>query len=757
MDFTEIGILFIAVLVNFVLSGFVYLRNPRSATHQLFTLLGVTMSLWSVTNYFATNAETQFAAIWLTRGVMFFATPMSVIFFLLMHTFPHSTYSLSKKTLVTWIFLTIITMAVAMSPFLFSQVELVPGSAPKPTPGLGMILFIPIGIGTIPLGIYYLIRKSIKARGVEKIQTQFLLLGAVIMFILIISLNFISVIVFDTSAFTKFGPLFTLPFTLLAAYAIVRHRLMDIRAAAARSLSFSILIGAFALIYGAILILAVPPLAKLLNINPVIISTAGALLAVLLASYVERVLRKLTDRFLFQQQANYKKALVVVGKELSGTININDVTTTLLKAMKDTVRSKKTIILLKESKGTSFTPQATQGVRDINVSISQNHALVKHIKHSPGPLVKDELTMEKEQETSPQHITEIEEVESTFNWLDVAVVLPLYVNKKLTGLIALGDKLSGAPYMQDDINFLSALSPQAAVALKNARLYKESLEFGQKLEAEVKRATLELEVANEQLRDLDKAKSEFLSVASHQLYTPLTALRGYLSMIQEGEFGKTAPKQKPIINILEKSANRLINLIKNLLDISRIEKGRLELNLESTNIVQMTEELVKDLLPNALRKKIKFKMHAPTEQLPNIVADKERIRQVLLNTIDNAIKYTTKGRVDVTLEKNMDDIIISVTDTGRGMARDEIAKIFTKFTRVGGDARFRTEGSGLGLYVAKQIIREHHGDIEVTSPGLEKGSTFAIHFPIEGSSQSLKAGEKVSVEIKAAEAEKAVQ
>ena len=228
-------------------------------------------------------------------------------------------------------------------------------------------------------------------------------------------------------------------------------------------------------------------------------------------------------------------------------------------------------------------------------------------------------------------------------------------------------------------------------------------------------------------------------------------------MIQEGEFGKTAPKQKPIINILEKSANRLINLIKNLLDISRIEKGRLELNLESTNIVQMTEELVKDLLPNALRKKIKFKMHAPTEQLPNIVADKERIRQVLLNTIDNAIKYTTKGRVDVTLEKNMDDIIISITDTGRGMAQDEIAKIFTKFTRVGGNARFRTEGSGLGLYVAKQIIREHHGDIEVTSPGLEKGSTFAIHFPIEGSSQSLKAGEKASVEIKAAEAEKAVQ
>jgi signal transduction histidine kinase len=364
--------------------------------------------------------------------------------------------------------------------------------------------------------------------------------------------------------------------------------------------------------------------------------------------------------------------------------------------------------------------------------------------------VKDELALAKEQERRPKHIAELTEVENALVWLDASVVLPLFVNKELTGIIGLGPKLSGEPYLQDDTNFLAALAPQAATALENARLYQESLEFGEKLKAEVERATKELAVANEQLRDLDKAKSEFLSVASHQLYTPLTALRGYLSMLREGDFGKTPPKQKPVIDILEKSSERLITLIKSLLDISRIESGRLELNLESIDLAEMIRELVRDLLPNAAAKKLTLEFEEPARPLPYIVADRQRLRQVLLNFIDNAIKYTSAGRIDVTLRQLDDELIFAVTDTGKGLTRPEIAKLFNKFTRVGGADRFHTEGTGLGLYVAKQIVKEHHGDVEVTSPGTGLGSTFSVHLPIEGTSASLKAGEAASVAIKAA-------
>ena len=153
----DIFILLFAIIINFVLLGFVYLRNPKSATHRLFALLTLSMSLWSVTNYISYEIQSPQISSWLVRLVMFFAVPLSVLFFLLMHTFPRSSMSLSRNAVLVWSVLTIVTMAVTLSPLVFSTVELIPGQPPSPIPGPGMILFVPIAIGTIPLGLYYLI------------------------------------------------------------------------------------------------------------------------------------------------------------------------------------------------------------------------------------------------------------------------------------------------------------------------------------------------------------------------------------------------------------------------------------------------------------------------------------------------------------------------------------------------------------------------------------------------------------------------
>jgi len=244
-----------------------------------------------------------------------------------------------------------------------------------------------------------------------------------------------------------------------------------------------------------------------------------------------------------------------------------------------------------------------------------------------------------------------------------------------------------------------------------------------------------------------------LSIASHQLYTPLTALRGYISMIKDGDFGKIPDEQKPILEILEKSSTRLIELIKNLLDISRIESGRLELKLESVDLVEIGKELVTDLMPNAINKGLDLEFHAPAVEAAHVVVDRERIRQVMLNFVDNAIKYTPTGRIDVRVFQQADEIIFSVTDTGKGIKKDDLVRLFNKFTRVGGASRFHTEGTGLGLYVARQIVREHHGEVHVDSPGEDKGSTFSMYLPAEGSRKSLKPGEHATVVNKAAEAQ----
>jgi|GEM_PF-1475235 signal transduction histidine kinase len=740
-----------ALLLNLALGVIAYRRNPQSVTNKLLALLAITILCWGIANEFSINASTPEDTLFWIRMVMFFAVPLTVFFFLLMYTFPRVSFSIPKNRMIVVAVLTVFSMATAHSPYLFTHIKEGVGLDAKPVPGLGIIIFLATAILAIVLGLYALIRKNFTLKGVERLQARYLLLGTSMMFFLILSFIFFPVIFFDNSSFVPYSSLYVLPFIIATTYAIVRHRLMDIRAAIFKSLSFSALIGFVLLIYGLFIFTAVPIISSLINVPAEYLAAIAALVSIPVAKYIQKILSRVTDRFLFQKRINYRAELVKASRGLSGTINIRDVTLTIIMTTENIIRARKTTIFLKKSDSEVFSPIASHGVKNIKVTIPADHHLIEHIKKSQKLIIKDELAFETEQTTLEKRAEELKRVEESLTWLDATVVLPLFVNKKLSGIIVLGNKKSGDPYLQDDIEFLSSFAPQAATALQNAQLYQESLEFGKKLEVEVKRATSELAVANEQLRDLDKAKSEFLSIASHQLYTPLTAIRGYLSMLNEKDYGELTEKQKPIIQILEKSSNKLIALIKNLLDISRIESGRLELNLESADLVEVVSELIMELKPNAITKQLGFKFVKSKKPLPQVVVDRQRIRQVLLNFIDNAIKYTAKGKVEVTVNQEGQELVFAVTDTGEGLTREGIAKLFNKFTRVGGDARFKTEGTGLGLYVAKQIVKEHRGEVDVSSPGLGEGSMFAIRLPIEGSPNSLKLGDKVSVDIKAAE------
>ncbi len=320
-----------------------------------------------------------------------------------------------------------------------------------------------------------------------------------------------------------------------------------------------------------------------------------------------------------------------------------------------------------------------------------------------------------------------------------SILQPLRFGQHVLGLMVVSASRSLKNLSQYEQEAVTGLTGLVALALYKAKIY-----------ADLQNTSAKLAEANEKLKELDKAKSEFLSIASHQLYTPLTALRGYLSMLLEGDFGALADKQKPVFDILSKSTERLITLIKDLLDISRIESGRLELKLESVDLTEMTDTLVRDLMPNAMNKKLQLTFQKPAQALPHVVVDAQRVRQVMLNFIDNAIKYTSHGQIDVSLKQEGNELIFSVTDTGRGLSKEEIVKLFTKFTRVRGSQRLNTEGTGLGLYVAKQMVNEHHGEVGVISPGHEKGSTFSMRLPIGGSPRSLKLGDKATVIIKAA-------
>jgi signal transduction histidine kinase len=242
----------------------------------------------------------------------------------------------------------------------------------------------------------------------------------------------------------------------------------------------------------------------------------------------------------------------------------------------------------------------------------------------------------------------------------------------------------------------------------------------------------ELELANKQLKRLDRVKSEFISIASHQLRTPLSIIKGYSSMALEGDFGSFKRKeQKEVFEKISLSANRLINLIEDLLNISRLEQGRLSYEYSQVDMIKLVKGVVKELEPKAKAKHIKMFFKMPDEPVPKMLVDKDKLRQVFVNLIDNSIKYTEKGKIEVNVEKIDSKIKIEVADTGAGLTQEELSVLFQRFMRGKRVTQLYTEGVGLGLYFAKNIVEGHGGRIWAESPGPGKGSKFYVELPIK--------------------------
>ncbi len=218
------------------------------------------------------------------------------------------------------------------------------------------------------------------------------------------------------------------------------------------------------------------------------------------------------------------------------------------------------------------------------------------------------------------------------------------------------------------------------------------------------------------IKEVDKMKDDFISIASHELRTPLTVIKGYISMMGEGDYGKIGKKMKDGLSSMMLSVNRLNNLVEDLLNVSRIEQGRLKVEAKPVRLKPMIKEVIVGLKPAAEEKKLKLICKNPTQALPMVKADPDRLRQVLINLIGNAVKYTRKGSVEVSAEMfKKDKVKIMVADTGFGMSKEEQAHLFEKFYRVKNERTNEIIGTGLGLWITKQLVELMGGKIDVES------------------------------------------
>lgn len=236
---------------------------------------------------------------------------------------------------------------------------------------------------------------------------------------------------------------------------------------------------------------------------------------------------------------------------------------------------------------------------------------------------------------------------------------------------------------------------------------------------------IKLEAANEKLQGLDKLKTEFLSLASHQLRSPLTAIKGYISMILEGDYGEIDKETREVIERIFQSSQNLTKVVEDLLNVSKIEQGGMKFEMEPFNLADVALDTEKDLSINAEKSGLKISFNSDKKELCMVNGDKEKIRQVVLNLIDNSIKYTKKGSINVSVKRVEDKVVFAVKDTGMGMTKEIKDSLFQKFAR-GNGSRMNTSGSGLGLYLGREIMKAHKGKIYIESPGPDKGSTFSF-------------------------------
>jgi signal transduction histidine kinase len=245
-----------------------------------------------------------------------------------------------------------------------------------------------------------------------------------------------------------------------------------------------------------------------------------------------------------------------------------------------------------------------------------------------------------------------------------------------------------------------------------------------------------LKEVNNELQKLDQMKTEFLSLASHQLRTPLTSIKGYASMVLEGSFGKLTKKMHEPVRRIFESSNVLAKIIADLLDVSKIEQGGLQYEMLTFSLASMAQSVVDEQSINAKKRRIKLSLELKQPGRYALKGDQNKLRQVVVNLVDNAIKYTDPdGNVKVRLEKKKKGdqklIRLSVVDNGRGIEPETIHKLFQKFSRGAAGKKTNMGGSGLGLYLAKQIAKAHAGDLWAESDGPGKGSSFIVEFPQE--------------------------
>jgi signal transduction histidine kinase len=564
----------------------------------------------------------------------------------------------------------------------------------------------------------------------ERKQAKWLFLG--------ISIGALPLTFLNTLPFT-FGV--ELPYGRYSAYtlimimicysiAIMRHKLFDVELILNRSTVYAAVSSVAIVVYllsskilGEIFSAISPRSEKALSLFSILI------VALLFAPMKQRI-QELIDKVFYQRRYSYRLTLLNLSETIGMMfrLRLDELCETLLNQLGEVLQLEFTAILLENNSTYQVYKQTgnEEKLKEAKEALIQID--LKSIKDKPVRTIKGIL------------------------------VIPLLRKEQSIGFILLGKKLSGRNYNAEDISLMKTLSHETSLAIENAMIherlyervhfmenaYKKLIEVFSKTHPEIltPKSSLsenndiisQLEVitealinSSEKLMELNEIKSQFLSDVSHELRTPLQSIKGFAGNLFDGVVGNIDERQGKYTERILVNCDRLDRMINELLILSRIELGKIELIPTKISLYSLINDVVYEFSPIAKKKSVSLAFDCPFDTI--ILADGDRLREIIVNLIDNAIKYThSEGNVSIHVQDKEKQVIISVEDTGIGISPENFEKIFMRFTRIRRKEKGDSNGVGIGLSIVKSLVELHNGKISVQSE-LDKGSQFVVTIP----------------------------
>ena len=516
-------------------------------------------------------------------------------------------------------------------------------------------------------------------------------------------------------------------FSILITYAIVYYGLMNIKLIMRRSLVYflsfiSILIPAAIWLY--FFYLLIPAYLNLAYLLILILSLS-------IFSELKRQYYKLSNKYFFSSLYDTRELIYNLNNRLRSSLDLDRIFRSLADILMPAFHNQAIAAVNYSRPLNRWSILYNNGFHFANkykLVLDYEEASRIFIAHRPLAIAKiEKLT---DHQPSP-FLVSLEN-------LQIAVIVPINIKDKLTHLLFFGAKESGEAYNQNDLEVLETIGTEVGIALENALLYQRVKRFNVKLKEEITKATARLQEQNEALQKLDKAKDEFVSIVSHQLRTPLTSIRWFTELLTGNKAKNLTLEQQEFLQQIGASNKKMIRLIDDLLDVSHIETGRKFTIIKKSFLV---DELIKEVVQESIflitTKKLRVVNDIP-ETLA-VSADRDKIKQVWQNLLSNAAKYTRPNKeIKIAAASETDKTIFSIQDQGIGVPAGQQGRLFEKFFRADNASLQDPEGTGLGLYIAREIIKAHGGDMWLKSEE-NKGSTFYFSLPKKSSAAKIGA------------------